>query len=143
MAAALLRHALAAEEEPLKSLTVESAGLATGAGRPASDHAVRALKNVNIDLSGHQSQPVTEELIVRSLAIFGMTESHRLILEQEFDLQGTPVFLFREFMAEGEETQVPDPFGASLPAYEATRDALVEAVPSLLQYLRETVKAAY
>lgn len=137
MAEALLRHALAAEDGPAKDLTVVSAGLSAASGQPASENAVRALRSVSLDLTNHRSQPVTPTLLDHALAVFGMTESHRMLLEFEYGPLKAPVFLFREFLPEGSETQVPDPYGSSLAAYEATRDSLVEAVPSLLTWLRE------
>ena len=81
----LLRHALAAEPEPLRSLKVVSAGIAAARGQPATDNSVAALKKVGIDLSGHASQPLTQELLDRALAVFCMTESHRSMIELHFD----------------------------------------------------------
>ena len=57
MGAALLQHALAAQPEPLRSLEVLSAGVASRTGEPASPNAVTALKKVGIDLKGHVSRP--------------------------------------------------------------------------------------
>ena len=49
MGAALLRHALAAEPEPLRSLPVISAGVSARAGEPMTPHSVTALRKVGID----------------------------------------------------------------------------------------------
>ena len=80
MAEKLLQHALNAEQAPLNKLTVVSAGVAAGYDDPASENSVAALKKVNIDLSLHKSQPITQSLIDRCFAIFGMTESHLDVL---------------------------------------------------------------
>ena len=63
MGAALLQHALAGQKEPLRSLKVYSAGVASRSGEPASTNAVTALKKVGIEMKGHKSQPVTQELL--------------------------------------------------------------------------------
>lgn len=137
MAEALLRHALAAEPEPLKSYQVVSAGVSAWNGERVSTNSLRALKPVGLDLSKHQSQILTEELLNKADLILCMTSSHREYAEQMFPNASTPIYLFREFMGEGYDPEIPDPYGMSLPAYEASRDSMVEAIPSILQYLRE------
>jgi protein-tyrosine-phosphatase len=137
MAAQLLRHALAAEEEPLKSLEVVSAGVSAFAGDPPSDNAVRALEKVGLDLSAHRSRRFAHELADGAVAILAMTEAHRqIILERYPDIPCAPL-LFRELMSEEDSPEVPDPFGGSLTDYIETRDSLAEAIPSILRWLRE------
>ena len=75
MAEKLLQHALNAEGAPLNQLKVVSAGVASGYSDPASSNSVAALKKVKLDLTQHQSQPVTQDLIDQAFAIFGMTDS--------------------------------------------------------------------
>jgi protein-tyrosine-phosphatase len=77
MGAALLRHALAAQPEPLRSLKVISAGVASRSGEPVSANSVTAMKKVGVDLKGHVSQPVTQELLDKAILVLCMTESHR------------------------------------------------------------------
>ncbi len=135
MAERLLAHALAAEEEPLKSIPVVSAGVAAYRGEVASPHGVTALKKVGLSLDDHQSQPVTEELIRSALLVLCMTESHRALLAYHFDPLPAPVYLMREFMDSSAE--IPDPYGMDLAAYEACRDSMVEAIPSIVAFLRD------
>src|SRR5471032_2177262 len=80
MAEGLLKHALAGQAGPLKSLKVVSAGVATRAGEPISENSVIALKKAGIDISGQRSRPVTQEMLDDALVVFGMTESHRSII---------------------------------------------------------------
>lgn len=137
MAEGLLKHALASRPEPLKSLKVVSAGVATRTGEPVSEYAVIALKKAGIDIAGHRSQPVTQELLDGALAVFGMTETHRAILQ----FRGQPVprhlYLFREFLPAPAGHEIGDPYGGPLKVYEAVRDEMVEAVPSVLEFLRK------
>lgn len=140
MAEKLLQHALNAESAPLNQLTVVSAGVAAGYGEPASSNSVAALKKVNIDLAQHQSQPVTQDLIDSAFAIFGMTDSHLDILQHYH--QGLPerLHLFREFMPADADPQIPDPYGQNLAAYQACLDSMVEAIPSIIAYLKASYK---
>ncbi len=141
MAAELLQHALAAEESPLKQLSVKSAGVAAILGEPASSNSVAALRKVNIDLSQHKSHPVTQELIDQAFVILGMTESHLQTLNFH-NYQNLPkhIHLFREFMAADTSTQIPDPFGQSFDAYQECLDSMLEAIPSLIAFLKEIHK---
>lgn len=138
MAAALLRHALAAEEEPLKSVPVISAGVSAMSGYPAATNAIQALKKVGIALNEHRSQRVTQQLLNEALAVFCMTESHRAMIELDFDPIPQHLHLMRELMT-GTDPDIPDPFGSNLAAYEASRDSMVEAIPSIIAYLRTLV----
>ena len=137
MAEALFRHALQAESSPLREFSVRSSGLAAAAGQPASANAVRALKNVGIDLSSHRSQPATPELIAQAAAVFVMTSQHLRTLQQHFSRQPSVVNLMRDFLPENISREIPDPYGMGLSEYEACRDSMVEAVPSLLAFLRK------
>ena len=137
MAEALLQHALRGQPEPLKSLKVVSAGVAARGGERVSENSVIALKKVGIDLSQHNSQPLTHELINGALAIFCMTESHRAMIELNFEPPPEHVYLFREFMPPPASAEIADPFGGSLKLYETCRDEMVEAIPSLLEFLKK------
>jgi protein-tyrosine-phosphatase len=135
MGEALLRHALAAQPEPLRSIRVISAGVASRTGEPASPHTVTALKKVGVDLKGHASQPVTQELLDGALLVLCMTESHRDMIELTAEPVPERVHLFREFMGLKGDLEIPDPYGMHLSAYEASRDEMVAAIPSIIAYL--------
>lgn len=131
MGAALLQHALAAKPEPLRSIKVISAGVAARRGEPASANAVAALKKVGIDLKGHVSRPVTQELLDKSLMVLCMTEGHRDMIEISSKRLPAHLHLYREFVTSGQR-EVADPYGMPVGIYEACRDELVEAIPSLV-----------
>jgi protein-tyrosine-phosphatase len=135
MGTALLQHALAAQPEPLRSLRVLSAGVASRSGESASPHSVTALKKVGVDLSGHVSRPITQELLNNALLVLVMTESQRDMIELTADPAPKRLFLFREFSDEGGNREIPDPYGQPLSAYEASRDEMVAAIPSIIAYL--------
>lgn len=136
MAAKLLEHALAAEDAPLDQIEIVSAGVSALGGDAASRNSVKALKKVGLDIEDHRSQPFTYALMDRSDLILVMTDSHREMIQRSFPEDNTPILLFREKVAKGSK-EVPDPFGGHLDLYVETRDSLADAIPSLLQYLRE------
>ncbi len=139
MAAGLLRHFLAGQAEPLRSLKVVSAGIAARRGDAISDNAAIAMKKAGVDLSGHVSQPVTQQLLDDSLAVFGMTESHRALLQLQFERVPKHLYLFRQFLPQPNDPEVDDPYGGPLSVYETCRDNLVEAVPSVVAFLKTLV----
>lgn len=136
MAEGLLAHALAAETGPLKNLQVTSAGVAARSGEMVSENSVTALKKVGIDISGHRSRPLTQQMLDSALMVLCMTDSHRTIIELQAVPQPARLHLFREFLPPGTHHEIADPYGGSLKLYEASRDEMVEAIPSLLARLR-------
>ena len=136
MAEKLLQHALAAQAAPLNQLEVVSAGVAAGYGDPASANSVAALKKVQLDLGRHKSQPVTQNLIDQAFLILGMTQSHLDILQHYHTNLPERLHLFREFMDDDQGPEIPDPFGQNFAAYAACMDAMAEAIPPLIDYLR-------
>ncbi len=139
MAERLLGHALNAEDEPLRSIPVISAGVSSYEGEKASENSIRALQKVGLDLSDHYSLSLTQEIVDNSLVIFCMTDSHRYLLKEFFFEIKAPVVLFRQFIEPSTNTQVSDPYGMQLEAYENCRDNLVEAIPSCINYLKENL----
>ena len=140
MAEKLLQHALAAEDKPLNQLKVISAGVAASYGDAASENSVAALKKVDLDLNQHKSQPVTDDLIERAFAVFGMTDSHLEVLRHYHPEVAERVHLLRGFLGDGEDDQIPDPIGQDFDAYCACMDAMVEAIPSVISYLKKEYK---
>ncbi|HEX3728763.1 MAG TPA: low molecular weight protein arginine phosphatase [Opitutaceae bacterium] len=136
MAAALVRHALQAEPEPLRSVPVISAGVSARRGEAMTEYSVMALKKVGVDPTGHASQPLTQDLLDRAGVVFCMTEQHRLMIQATAEPVPKNLFLFREFMPKTAIHEIADPYGGPYSIYEQSRDEMVEAMPSVVQYLR-------
>ncbi|MEO6568257.1 MAG: low molecular weight protein arginine phosphatase [Opitutaceae bacterium] len=139
MAAALLQHALAAQPEPLRSFKVISAGVSAHSGEPISQNSVTALKKVGLDVSSHRSRLLDQQMLDDAALVLCMTESHRLIIQRQGNPSPDNLFLFREFMPNPGNLEIPDPYGGPLKVYEAARDEMVEAIPSLVEYLKTHV----
>jgi protein-tyrosine-phosphatase len=142
MAEALLRHALAGQPEPLKSLKVLSAGVAARPGDPISENSVIALRKVGIKADEQVARALTQELLDDALLVLGMTESHRAIIKMRARPAPANLHLFREFMPTSADKEIGDPYGGPIKVYEAARDEMVEAIPSLVEHLKKlTAKA--
>jgi protein-tyrosine-phosphatase len=94
------------------------------------------MKRVGLDLSPHASQPVTQQLLDGALAVFCMTESQRAMIQLQFTRVPKHLYLFRQFLQPPGDPEIDDPFGGPLRVYETCRDNLVEAVPSVVEFLK-------
>ena len=128
----MLRHAL----RDSKDFHVESAGVAAQSGAPASPEAVTILKEAGIDISGHRSRAITSEMVREAMLILAMTRMHREIVLELFPDAGERVVLLGEFTGDPSLRDIPDPIGGGRSAYLETRDAIVAAMPALLDFLR-------
>ena len=112
-----------------------SAGVATGDGYLASKNALSAMAEIGIDISGHRSQMLTEELINRADLVVTMGESHRSIIV-DFDPKSSPkVCLLKSFETGKVPADIADPFGGSLAVYRHTRDEIDRAISDLILFL--------
>jgi len=139
MAEKLFEEALA-QSETEKNVRVFSAGLTAANGDKASANSCEAIKEVGLDLSDHRSAAATRSTLQNASAIFCMTESHRALMHMYFELpDDAPVFLMREFMEGVPDKELPDPFGQDLPVYRECRDKMIEALPSIIEWVENNV----
>jgi protein-tyrosine phosphatase len=113
-------------------VVVASAGIAAWGGGKASTGAIEAMREAGGDLSGHASQPVTENLIRQADVIWTMTASHRAALLAQFPEAGGRVALLSP-----DRIDVIDPIGGTLETYRKCaadiRKHLAGRVDTLLQ----------
>jgi protein-tyrosine phosphatase len=139
MAEALLRATLAKRGEGLEKLKVASFGLAAEDGQPPSANSVKAMQRIGLDVACHRSRLLTQADVDRSVVIFGMTESHLAALHSRFDVLPDFVLLLRDVLPTDVPRDIPDPFGGGYRDYEECRDSMVEAVPAMVEFLRQNL----
>ena len=139
MAEALLRATLVKRGQGLEKLKVASYGLAAEDGQPVSANSVKAMQRIGLDVSGHRSRVLTQADVDRSIVIFGMTESHLAALYSRFDVLPEFVLLLRDVLPTDVPRDIPDPFGGGYRDYEECRDSMVEAVPAMVEFLRQNL----
>ncbi|HEY4313862.1 MAG TPA: L-threonylcarbamoyladenylate synthase [Pirellulales bacterium] len=119
MAEGMFRQAMAdrlkcrASEVEDRGVLAASAGLAAMAGGRATNEAVVVLKKMGIDLSGHESQPLTEQLVRHADLLLVMTRSHRQAILAEWPDAADRVRLVCRNGAD-----VADPIGGPPEMYE-------------------------
>ncbi|WP_372846918.1 low molecular weight protein arginine phosphatase [Pontiella sp.] len=114
----------------------QSAGVYAAPGTPASRNAIEALRELEVDLSGHRSQPLTADLVEQASLIATMTEGHRNHILQCFPEVENRVFLINAFGTSKVAADISDPFGGSLSTYKRIRDEIDRALSDLILFLR-------
>lgn len=110
-----------AAEKGLKDVTFASAGIGALGGAAASEGAMLVALERGLDLSSHQAQPLTPELVRESDLILGMSEQH---VASAIALGGEgKSFLLDEYASNGKTSaSVSDPFGQHIKAYREAAD---------------------
>ncbi len=136
MAEGLFRHAT----EGRTDCQTISAGVGAMEGQPPSPHAVRALKELDIDISQQRSRMLTPDLIERADYIFGMTHSHVDQINLLFPHAAEKTFLLREFdeTLDEFEKDITDPIGGSYETYAYCRDQIEQGIFSMLKFIEQT-----
>ena len=91
---------------------VMSAGIAAMMGGRATNEAVQVLTEMGLDLSGHETQPLTEPLVRHADVIFAMTRSHRDVIVGQW-----PSAAERTMLLSSDGSDICDPIGASTERY--------------------------
>jgi RpiB/LacA/LacB family sugar-phosphate isomerase len=136
MAEGLFRHAVEGRGE----FKVVSAGVGAVDGQMASDHAVRALRDIGLDISKHRSRHLTAELVQKADYIFGMTHSHVDAILLLYPQAAEKTFLLREFdeTLDAYENDISDPIGGSYQVYVECRDQIEQGIASMLNFIEQT-----
>src|SRR3954452_5363476 len=136
MAEGLFRHAVKTRPD----FRVISAGVGAVDGLPPSEHAVRALRELGIDISRQRSHMLTAELVQQADYIFGMTHSHVDAITMLYPQAAEKTFLLREFdeTLDSYENDISDPIGGSYEVYRACRDQIEQGIFSMLKFIEQT-----
>ncbi len=108
--------------------TTCSAGCMSGQGIPASRFAVKACRELAVDLRPHRNQPMTRELVDDAALIVVMTAAHREELCERFPGVDSKIALLKSFDPASDGGDVLDPIGMSLDVYRHVRDEIAAAL---------------
>ena len=139
MAEALFRRLLAnrlnCHDEELMDLgfNVVSAGVSAGNGAPASREAVNVLAQEGIDLRNHESQPLTERLLLHADHVLTMTRGHRQSI-----LNAYPDLVSRVSLLSSDHVDIADPYGGGPREYAECKESIAENLKTLISQLIPT-----
>ncbi|WP_282004128.1 low molecular weight protein arginine phosphatase [Veillonella denticariosi] len=118
-----IARALAAEQG--KDVTTLSAGLFAAYGAKPTDEAVVAIRAI-ADISGHESRPLTMELVNAADLIIGMTQDHKSVLLRQFPFEEKKIKTISEWG--GQDGDVSDPYGADQTTYNQCAEQIYHLV---------------
>lgn len=107
---------------------VSGAGTATVDGEPASENAVTAMNEIGIDISAHRSRQLTPAIVQETDIFVVMTPDHGVTLAFYYGVDPEKMAI--------PGGGIPDPYGRSLKVYRECRDALIAAIPQLVEDIK-------
>ena len=136
MAEGKFRHLV---EQNKADLIVKSAGVGAQNGQPPSENAIRAMQDLEIDISSQRSQMLTAELASEADMIIGMTHGHVEMVNLMYPQAAEKTFLLRDFddSLPLHEREVADPLGGTLEIYRLCRDQISDGIDSLLNSIQK------
>jgi protein-tyrosine-phosphatase/tRNA A37 threonylcarbamoyladenosine synthetase subunit TsaC/SUA5/YrdC len=118
------------DEIESRGVVAASAGISAWPGSKASAGAIEAMRDLGLDLSAHESQPLTESLVRQADAIWTMTASHRAAILAQFPEAGG-----RVAMLSPDRHDVLDPIGGSIATYRACAGQIRKHVEARIEGL--------
>ena len=135
MAEALFRHAVKGRGE----FRVYSAGIGAVDGQSPTNHSVRAMRELGIDIADQRSRMLTAELVRSADLILGMTHSHTDTVALMYPKAAEKIFLLREFdeTLDPYEKDISDPIGSPYHVYVDCRDQIEQGIAALLKFMEQ------
>jgi tRNA threonylcarbamoyl adenosine modification protein (Sua5/YciO/YrdC/YwlC family) len=96
-----------------RGIVVMSAGVAAMSGGRATPEAVQVMASLGLDLSGHETQPLTEPLVRYADVIYTMTQSHRQAVVAQW-----PSAAERTRVLAASMVDISDPIGGPIERYQ-------------------------
>ena len=112
-------------------IEVDSAGISCGIGEPMSDNTSAIIEEMGISFT-HTSQPVTEKLVESCDMVVTMTRLHKAYLTGHVDEE--KLFCIDDITHTGD---ISVPYGRDLQTYKAVENQLKEAMPSIVEKIKE------
>jgi protein-tyrosine phosphatase len=113
-------------------VVVMSAGVAAAPGCPPTPEAVQVMREQNLDLTRHEAQPLTEQLVRHADLILTMTNSHRQAIVERW-----PSAANRTMLLLPEKGDVADPIGQTIGAYRLCAQEIASGIKHHIQRLKD------
>lgn len=115
-------------------VNVVSAGLFAAYGAKPTEEAVIAIQSI-ADISGHESRPLTMELVNSADLIIGMTQDHKSVLLRQFPFEAAKIKTLAEWGHGAGD--VVDPFGSNQDVYNQCAEQIYNLVKAGLVASKE------
>ena len=134
MAEAILKR-LVSKRPDATQWHIESAGTWALNGCPAAELSQYVMQSMGMDISSHQSQPVSLDLIQRFDLILTMESNHKEGLIAEFRHDTNRIYMLSEMV--GLRKDIADPIGGQMVDYEETAHLLERMLTDGLERIYE------
>lgn len=118
-------------------IKVISAGTWALPGQGASENAIKAMQEKNIDLSEHSSTPLTEKLVNEADLILTMTRNHKNQILSQVPMAKEKVYTLKEY-ADYNFIDIIDPFGGNIQIYRQCAKEIEEALKKILVKIKNS-----
>jgi tRNA threonylcarbamoyl adenosine modification protein (Sua5/YciO/YrdC/YwlC family) len=118
-----------------RGLIVISAGIAAAPGCPPTSEAVQVMREQGLDLSRHEAQPVTEQLVRHADLILAMTQSHLQSIVERW-----PAAAGRAYLLMPDRSDVADPIGQTVGAYRHCAAQIASGVKHHADHVRQELQ---
>lgn len=115
-----------------RGVVVVSAGIAAAPGCPPSSEAVQVMREQGLDLTRHEAQPLTEQLVRHADLILTMTQNHLQSITERW-----PSAADRACMLLPEKADVADPIGQTVGAYRDCAEQIAAGIKHHADRLRK------
>ncbi len=111
-----------------------SAGTSAWHGQEASPETLHVLEKHGVNLSCHESRPVTVELMQNATAVYAMTESHLAALLANFPEHADKIRLVTCYT---DNRSIADPIGCGQAAYNSVARQLPAAIQAIVARMEQ------
>lgn len=132
MAETLMRELLSEKLGSEDAVRVLSAGVAASTGASASAQSIEVMGERHLDLTGHASQPLGEEIMNVADLVLTMTRSHR-----EAILAAWPEMHDRVFTLRHDGGDISDPIGMPVDSYRRCAEQMESELKNWLERLED------
>lgn len=130
MAEGILRKIL--EEKGIKNITVKSAGTLAPVGLKPTDYALITTIERGVDISRHNSQVLTEQMVDASDLVLVMEYGHLKFVQGLAPRSKKKVFLLKDFGKSSQKGEIADPIGFDLEFYRKCFNDLENEIHRIL-----------
>ena len=139
MAHALLERA--ARRRGIDGLTVRSAGTLGIRDAPASPEAIQALGEIDVDLTGHRSRALDDELLARADLVLVMDRGHERAVHAKSSAASARTHRLLAFERSSTPAspgaELEDPVGRPVALFRRQRARMLSCVEHVLDHLAE------
>ena len=136
MAEAILRRLIAErlnckpEEVDQRGVIVASAGLSAAPGGGAAPEAIETMRQRGLDISRHESQPLSDKLVRHADVVLALTGAHRQAIVRRW-----PEAAGRTLIMRMDNRDIDDPIGAPAEVYQQCAAQIEEALRQRVQHM--------